>query len=241
MLALALTVGLVLAQDPAEPAPQADPPADAADPAVPTSDGTQPVAAPGGGSSADPAVAAMKKQADELVRAATKLKELTGTERDKAIEDIRKKSEALVGSPVLPPRDFNFEDYYSLSEPDQALVVARSFFDALVSGDAGKVVDYAGVPFMLEDRRIDRPSELRSTWARHLRSKRTDLITLYGVEVLTATEMEKKYGQPPARLKSWPWRQSQQQYVAVANLSGRAAIIVMKAAGATWQVIAYHD
>lgn len=236
MLALALTVGLVLAQDPAEPAPPADAPA-----AVAPVDGTQPAAAPGGGSSADPAVAAMRKQADELVRAATKLKDLVGPERDKAIEDIRKKSEALVGSPVLPPRDFNFEDYYALSEPDQALVVARSFFDALVSGDAGKVVDYAGVPFMLEDRRIDRPSELRSTWARHLRSKRTDLLTLYGVEVLTAAEMEKKYGQPPARLKNWPWRQGPQQFIAVANLSGRAAIVVMKAAGATWQVIAYHD
>lgn len=234
MLVLALTVGLVLTQDPAEPAPQADPPA------VAPVDGTQPTAAPGGGSTADPAVAAMKKQAEELARAATKLKELTGTERDKAVEDLRKKSEAIVGSPVLPPRDFNFEDYSSLSEPDQALVVARSFFEALVSGDAGKVVDYAGVPFMLEDRRIDRPSELRSTWARHLRSKRTDLITLYGVEVLTAAEMEKKYGQPPARLKGWPWRQGQ-QFVAVANLSGRAAIVVMKAAGATWQVIAYHD
>ena len=236
MLALALSVGLVLAQDPTEPAPQDDPPA-----AVPTADGTQPAPSPGAASSADPAIAAMKKQSEELVRAATRLKDLSGADRDKAIEDIRKKSESLVGSPVLPPRDFNFEDFYALTEAEQALVVARSFFEALVSGDAGRVVDYAGVPFMLEDRRIERPSELRSTWARHLRSKRTDLVTLYGIEVLTAAEMEKKYGQPPARLKNWPWRQGQQQFVAVANLSGRSAIVVLKSAGATWQIIAYHD
>jgi hypothetical protein len=238
MVVFALTVGLVLAQAPSEPATQAAPPPDAADP---SSDGTQPPATTGGSPGADPAVAAMKKQAEELARAATRLKDLVGPERDKALEDLRKKSQALIGSPVIPPRDFNFEDYASLSESDQALVVARSFFEALVSGDAGRVVDYAGVPFLMEDRRIERPSELRSTWARHLRSKRTDLITLYGIEVLTPVEMEKKYGQPPPRLRSWPWRQSQQQFIAVANLSGRAAIVVMKAVGATWQVIAYHD
>lgn len=245
MLAIALTLSLVLAQD---PEPAGDPPA--ADPAptgdaTATPDGTAPATSPTGtgGSTggADPAIAAMKRQTDELARAAGKLKELTGQERDKAIEEIRKKALGVTANPVLPPRDFNLEEYFALSEPEQAFVVARSFFEALVSGDAGRVVDYAGLPFMLEDKKIERPDELRSTWAKHLRSKRTDLIALYGIEVLTPAEMEKKYGQPPARLKSWPWRNGPQQYLAVGNVSGRAAIVLLKYVGSTWQVVAYHD
>ncbi|MDX2009555.1 MAG: hypothetical protein SFW67_05175 [Myxococcaceae bacterium] len=238
MLALVLSVGvgLVLAQDPAsDPAPAGDPaPAPATDPAAasaPTS----------GGSGTDPAVSAMKRQADELARAAAKLKDLPAAERDKAAEELRKKAAALVGSPVVPPKDFNLDDYYALSDAEQALVVSRSFFEALVTGDAGRVVDFAGLPFMLEDKKIERSDELRSTWAKHLRSKRTDLIALYGIEVFTPAEMEKKYGQPPARLKSWTWRGGGPTFLAVANLSGRAAIVQLKPVGATWQVVAYHD
>jgi hypothetical protein len=238
MLAFALTVGLVLAQDPAEPAPSSDAPSE---PAAPATDGTQATTSPTGGTSSDPAVAAMRRQTEELARAAGKLKGLPPADRQQAAEEIRKKAESIVGSPVLPPRDFNLDEYYALSDLEQALVVGRSFFEALIAGDAGRVVEYAGVPFMLEDRRIERPAELRSTWAKHLRSKRTDLMTLYGIEVLTPAEMEKKYGPPPQRLKNWPWRQGQQQYIAVANLSGRAAIVVLKYVGATWQIVAYHD
>ncbi|MBL8917470.1 MAG: hypothetical protein JNJ54_01300 [Myxococcaceae bacterium] len=240
MLAIALTVSLVLAQD---PEPAAEPPPDDAPAAAPAPDGTAaPTGAqPSGTGGPDPAITAMKRQTDELARAAAKLKELTGQERDKALEELRKKTTGVSANPVLPPRDFNLEEYFALSEPEQAFVVARSFFEALVSGDAGRVVDYAGLPFMLEDRRIERPDELRSIWAKHLRSKRTDLLALYGIEVMTPPEMEKKYGQPPPRLKSWPWRSGPQQYLAVANVSGRAAVVLLRYVGSTWQVIAYHD
>jgi hypothetical protein len=52
--------------------------------------------------------------------------------------------------------------------------------------------------------------------------------------------MEKKYGQPPARLRNWPWRQGQ-QFLVVGNVSGRAAIVLLRNVGMTWQVIGYHD
>lgn len=164
------------------------------------------------------------------------MKNAAGPEREKLVEEIRKKAVM----PVLPPREFDLDEYFLLSEADQAGVIARSFFEALISGDAGRVVDYTGLPFMLEDKKIERPDELRTTWAKHLRSKRTDLIALYGTEVLTATEMEKKYGQPPARLRNWPWRQGQ-QFLVVGNVSGRAAIVLLRNVGMTWQVIGYHD
>lgn len=236
-IALSIGVGLVLAQDPAAEPAAPDPAAPAPAVADPAAPGTP---APGS-TGTDPAMSAMKRQSEELARAAAKLKELTGTEREKAAEELRKKAAALVGNPVVPPRDFNLDDYYALSDSEQALVVSRSFFEALVTGDAGRVVDFAGLPFMLEDKKIERPDELRSTWAKHLRSKRTDLIALYGIEVFTPQEMEKKYGPAPARLKNWTWRNGGSTFIAVANLSGRAAIVQLKAVGSTWQVVAYHD
>lgn len=234
MVLLALTLSL-LAQEAEPPAevPAADAPA--AEAAVPAATGQG-----SGGSSSDPAVSALKRQADELARSAAKVKDLPVGDREKAIDEIRKKAQGFVGMPVVPPKEFALEQYFALTEPEQAFVIARAFFDTLTSGDAGRVVDFAGLPFFLEDKRVDRPDELRSTWAKHLRSKRTDLVTLYGVEVFTPADFEKKYGSPPARLKNWPWRQSG-QYLAIANVSGRAAIIVLRSAGMTWQVIGYHD
>lgn len=231
---LALLISLVVSQEPApEPPPEGAPPESAPEAAA------VPAAAGAVGSATDPAISALKRQADELARSAAKLKDLKPEERLKAAEELRKKA-SLPGMPVLPPSDYDLTGYFELTEQEQVLVLARSFFDALVGGDAGRVVDYTGLPFFLEDKRIDRPDELRSSWARHLRSKRTDLITLYGVELFTPADFEKKYGPPPARLKSWSWRQSG-QYLAVANLSGRAAIVLLKPLGATWQVTAYHD
>lgn len=214
------------------------PPA-AAPPDAPTDVAPAPATTSGSGSS-DPAVAALKRQAEELARAATKLKDLPVAEREKGVDELRKKAQGLVAMPVVPPRDFSLDQYFALTEPEQVFVIARSFFEALASGEAGRVIDYAGLPFFIEDKRVDRPDELRATWAKHLRSKRTDLLTLYGVEVFTPADFEKKYGAPPARLRAWPWRQSG-QYLAIANLSGRSAIIVLKGAGLTWQVLAYHD
>lgn len=233
MLVIALTAQLFLAQE--EPAPAPAEPAPAEEGAGEASPAPAPTGS-SGGSSSDPAISAMRKVQDELARTATKVRELGGSERAKSIEDIRKRSVL----PVLPPREFDLDSFWGLSDVEQASVIGRAFFEALLSGDAGRVVDFTGLPFMLEDKKIERPDELRSTWAKHLRSKRTDLIGLYGLETLTAAEMEKKYGQPPARLRNWPWRQSQ-QFLVVGNVSGRAAVVLLRNVGSTWQVIGYHD
>jgi hypothetical protein len=118
---------------------------------------------------------------------------------------------------------------------------SRSFFEALLSGDAGRVVEFAGFPFLLEDKKVERADELRTVWAKHLRSKRTDLLALYGIEVFTPAELEKRYGPPPQRLKNWPSKHGAQSFMAVANLSGRAAVVCLRPFGSTWQVVAYHD
>jgi hypothetical protein len=115
-------------------------------------------------------------------------------------------------------------------------------FNDLISGDARGLVLLSGYPFQLEDRRLEMPDELHKEWLKNLRSKRTDLLTLYDLEVLTPSEMEKKYGKPPARLGSLPLR-APRTYVVVANLSGHAAIAVFRPGtnALAWQMVSYHD
>jgi hypothetical protein len=141
---------------------------------------------------------------------------------------------------VLPGIDVNLDKYLALSPAQQAQVVARGFFSDLIAGDPGRLVARAGYPFFLEGRRIDRAEELRTQWGVSLRSRRADLLKLYDVEVFLPAEMEKKYGKPPARLSSWNWK-GPNTYVAVGNLSGRAAIVLLRQAGAAWQVVGFHD
>lgn len=118
---------------------------------------------------------------------------------------------------------------------------ARELFLALLSGDAQRVAELSVVPFVLEDRTIRHADGLIEEWVRQLGSRRTDLLVLYGVEVMAPDEMEAKYGAPPARLQPFPWR-TRGSWIAVGNLSGRAAVAVFRAGkSGDWRLIAYHD
>jgi hypothetical protein len=89
-------------------------------------------------------------------------------------------------------------------DEDQASKVARSFFVDLIQSDARRLVaDDCGLPFYVEDRKVSGNDELFQEWLKNLRDKRTDLLTLYSLEVLSPQEMERRYGKPPARLSSW--------------------------------------
>src|SRR5438067_8395549 len=113
---------------------------------------------------------------------------------------------------------------------------ARAFFETMLLGDARALVHHSAFPFQLEGKSINTGDELLQEWLKNLREKRTDLLTLYGVELLSPGEMEKKYGKPPARLQSIPWRNAR-TWVAVGNLSGHAAIAVFHDVGSgNWKV-----
>jgi hypothetical protein len=106
--------------------------------------------------------------------------------------------------------------------------VARHILENLLTGDARGTAGGLLYPFQLEDKRYNSPEELVAAWVKQLRVKRTDLITLYDVEVLSMPEMEKKYGKPPARLGLGSLRDPD-IYVAVGNLSGHAAVLLFRA------------
>jgi hypothetical protein len=119
--------------------------------------------------------------------------------------------------------------------------IAKFLFQNLILGDVRSIAGYHLLyPFQLEDKRYATGEELVTAWVKELRLKRTDLITLYDIEVLNFAEMEKKYGKPPARL-GLNLTGIQGGYAAVANLSGRAAIFLFRPAPDGWRAFAYTD
>jgi hypothetical protein len=123
---------------------------------------------------------------------------------------------------------------------DSLRTEARYLFTYLLSGDVRGAIPLLTFPFQLEERRFDAPEALIATWVKQLRQKRIDLITLYDVEVLPLAEMEQKYGKPPARLGAFVPR-GVEVYAAVANLSGRAAVVLYRQTPEGWRAFAYTD
>jgi hypothetical protein len=136
------------------------------------------------------------------------------------------------------------EKKYDDAEADRRKRVkaeARYILENLLTGDARSAASELLYPFQLEDKRYNTPEELVAAWLKQLRVKRTDLMTLYDIEVLTMPEMEKKYGKPPARLGFGGLRDAD-LYVAVGNLSGHAAILLFRAPmAAPPKAFAYTD
>ncbi|WP_375758504.1 hypothetical protein [Corallococcus exercitus] len=118
---------------------------------------------------------------------------------------------------------------------------ARFLFQSLLTGDVRNASAELSYPFQLEDKRFNTPDELVQAWVKQLRARRTDLVTLYDIEVLPIAEMEKKYGKPPARLGLDP-RALKDTWAAVGNLSGHAAIFLFRGSpDLSWHAFAYTD
>ncbi len=126
------------------------------------------------------------------------------------------------------------------SEVSAVLSQARTYFADLLAQRIPEVVEQSEIPFYLEGRRVGSRGELASKWTQNLADKRLDLLALYGIEILTPSEMLKRYGSPPSRLSTLPWRRPR-TYLAVANISGRATIAVFHRSAAGWRVAGFSD
>ncbi len=126
------------------------------------------------------------------------------------------------------------------SEVSAVLSQARTYFADLLAQRIPEVVEQSEIPFYLEGRRVGSRGELASKWTQNLADKRLDLLALYGIEILTPSEMLKRYGNPPSRLSTLPWRRPR-TYLAVANISGRATIAVFHRSAAGWRVAGFSD
>jgi hypothetical protein len=123
---------------------------------------------------------------------------------------------------------------------EQVAQLARQLFGALGSGDVRGVVKLAAFPFQLEGQRLDSADALSQEWLRQQRNKRTDLLALDGLEVLTPQAMEQRYGPPPARLAALPW-QGPRTLLAVGTLSGRPAVAIFREESGGWRLVGFHD
>src|SRR5688572_32603753 len=74
---------------------------------------------------------------------------------------------------------------FPTTDPERIADVGRRFFERLIAGDVRGASELCAVPFALDQRTVDSADELRRVWVDLLREKRSDLLTLYGVEILT--------------------------------------------------------
>jgi len=145
-------------------------------------------------------------------------------------EHVKAMDEAAAAASDRPP-----------TEEDVAMSVAADFIHLMIAGDARSLVDVSSVPFYFEGTRLNDRDAVFASWLRAVREKRVDLLTLYGMELYTPDAMEKKYGKPPARLSALPWR-GPGTWIAVANVSGRARVLVLKkVAEMDVRVVGYTD
>ncbi len=173
---------------------------------------------------------------------------LSPEEAQRQLERIQKLPPAQVAEQVQKlqqelgePKPLEGPPARELTEPEQVEQEARRYFQLLLKGDARQATQGSSVPFQLEGRKLKTSSELFQEWLKTLRTQRLDQLTLYGIEVLTPVQMEQRYGKPPSRLAGLPWK-APHIYLAVGNLSGRAAILVFQQKGPRiWRAVGYTD
>lgn len=142
-------------------------------------------------------------------------------------------------APAAPPAAKVEKAAPESEEHRHVRAMARFLFQSLILGDVRSISAELVYPFQLEEKRYGMPDELVAAWVKELRARRTDLVTLYDIEVLSLAELEKKYGKPPARLGLN--LAGVQGYAAVGNLSGRAAIFLFRMTPEGWRAFAYTD
>ncbi|HLT31287.1 MAG TPA: hypothetical protein VK013_14695 [Myxococcaceae bacterium] len=118
--------------------------------------------------------------------------------------------------------------------------MARVAFDRLLAGDARFLVRGSAYPFYLDAQKIEDQETLFRELLQQLRSRRLDLLSVDAIRVFTPAQMEATYGPPPARLAHLPWK-APQTWIAVANLSNRAAVAIFQNTRSGWKLVAYTD
>jgi hypothetical protein len=127
------------------------------------------------------------------------------------------------------------------TERRAALDTARGFFQAVADHQLRRVLSLMTGPFYIEGQYFNSAEAAQDAWTRILQARADVEFRLEGLELLTPAEMETRYGKPPQRLASLPWK-GPHTYIAVANLSGHPAVLVLRAptSGAA-QLLAFTD
>lgn len=109
---------------------------------------------------------------------------------------------------------------------------------ALIARDIETLVGLTPAPFSFDGSVARSAAEVRQRWAEILDRHPVERLRLYDVEVLGYDAAVKKYGKPPARLASVPFTGSQ---IAIANLNGRATVVVWRKRARGYEAVAISD
>lgn len=192
------------------------------------------------------AKAGAKDDAKDAADVAAAAKDRSETPSAKGAPAEAKEAEAAAAADskpdVKPMAPRPAEPAKPASEQDQVADLARHFFQSLLAADIHGAVTLSAFPFVLESHTLANARDAGEEWNRQLHSKRTDLLALNGIEVLSPADMEKKYGHPPARLSNLPIHGAH-TWCAVANLSGHPAVAIVREEGPerTLKVVGYTD
>ncbi|MHB8417228.1 MAG: hypothetical protein ACYDCL_04070 [Myxococcales bacterium] len=109
---------------------------------------------------------------------------------------------------------------------------------ALIARDIETLVQLTPAPFSFDGAVAHTAAEVRQRWAEVLDRHPVERLRLYDVQVMSYDAAVQKYGKPPARLAGAPLAGSQ---VAVANLNGRATVVVWRKRAHGYAAVAITD
>ncbi len=112
------------------------------------------------------------------------------------------------------------------------------FARAIIARDLGTLVALSPAPFSFDGATAQTAAEVRNRWAEILDRHPVERLKLLGVEVVGAAEMVKKNGPPPARLAHLPLQGST---IGIANLNGRATLVLWHKDRHGWRAFAVSD
>ncbi|MFN0061780.1 MAG: hypothetical protein ACKVPX_04595 [Myxococcaceae bacterium] len=123
-----------------------------------------------------------------------------------------------------------------------AAMPAKQFLKALIARDLVMLASFSQTPFYIEGQRYNSPTTAATALKQAMEENPGASWELLDLEILSPSEMRKKYGPPPKRLAHLPWN-APDSVIAVANLSGRAAILILRPRGnsGTFTVAAFTD
>jgi hypothetical protein len=122
--------------------------------------------------------------------------------------------------------------------PTDPVGVATALGRGLLAGDVEALSRLTPPGFSFDGRVVWNAADIKAEWLHALEQRPLAGVPLYGVEVVTADEMQRRYGKPPARLSQLNLTGAQ---VAIVNLGGRAMLVFFKKKGDAWVPIGVSD
>lgn len=115
---------------------------------------------------------------------------------------------------------------------------ARRFVEALLGGRASEVAALCAPTFSFDGRTEKGADAIRVRWAEALAEPGPERATLLDLAVAPAADAQARLGRPPKRIAPLLLPGT---WVAVANVSGRAVVVVFGRQGGGWAATGLHD